>query len=278
MTTYGMVIDVSRCTGCYNCFLACRDEHVGNDYPPLTAAQPPSGHKWMDVQEYERGKFPRVRVDYLPLPCQQCKEATCISKTPGGSVYRRADGIVVIDPAKAAGQREIVSSCPHRVIYWNEAKNIPQKCTFCAHLLDQGWKQPRCVEACPTQALVFGDLDDPNSEVSKLCKKAPVEDLHPEYGLKPSVRYIALPKRFLAGEVVYANKTETTAKGVQLSLRGGKQIINATTDNYGDFSIEALEPGVDYVLQITAPGYKSREVRVGTRNDTDLGIILLDPA
>ncbi len=168
MTTYGMVIDVSRCTGCHNCFLACRDEHVGNDYPPIAAAQPQSGHRWMDVQEYERGKFPRVRVDYLPLPCQHCKEATCVSKAQGGSVYRRADGIVVIDPEKAVGQREIVLSCPHRVIFWNEAKNVPQKCTFCAHLLDKGWKQPRCVEACPTQALVFGDLDDPDSEVSQL--------------------------------------------------------------------------------------------------------------
>ena len=62
------------------------------------------------------------------------------------------------------------SSCPYRVIFWNEAANIPQKCTFCAHLLDDGWSEPRCVEACPTEALVFGDLDDPESAVSKAMK------------------------------------------------------------------------------------------------------------
>ncbi len=277
MTTYGMVIDVSRCTGCYNCFLACRDEHAGNDHPPIAAAQPQSGHKWIDVQEYERGKFPRVRVDYVPLPCQHCEEATCVSRAQGGSVYHRDDGIVVIDPVKAVGQREIVSSCPHRVIFWNEAKNIAQKCTFCAHLLDKGWKQPRCVEACPTQALVFGDLDDPKSDISLLCKSAAIEELHPEYGLRPSVRYVGLPKRFLAGEVVLADKMDVAAKGVSLSLQGGVKPFNAVTDNFGDFSFEGLESSVDYVLRVASPGYRPQDLRVGTRSDMDLGTIVLEP-
>ena len=70
MTTYGMIIDVNRCTGCYNCFLACRDEHVGNDHGPIASSQPESGHRWIDVLEHERGKIPRVRLDHVPLPCQ----------------------------------------------------------------------------------------------------------------------------------------------------------------------------------------------------------------
>ena len=86
-----------------------------------------------------------------------------------GAVYRRDDGIVLIDPEKAEGRRALSTPVPYRVIYWNEEKQIPQKCTLCAHLLDEGWKEPRCVEACPTGALVFGDLDDPQSDVNSMA-------------------------------------------------------------------------------------------------------------
>src|SRR5208282_1135488 len=110
------------------------------------------------------------------------------------------------------------SACPYGVIFWNEARNIPQKCTFCAHLLDDGWKEPRCVEVCPTGALVFGDLSDPNSEISQLHRNNVVEDLHPEYGMKPLVSYLGLPRRFVAGEVAFADKMEVAAQGVRLNL------------------------------------------------------------
>ena len=95
---------------------------------------------------------------------------------------RSADGIVIIDPVKAKGQKDLLKSCPYRVIFWNEQAQIPQKCTLCAHLLDRGWKEPRCVEACPTGALLFGDLDDPRSEIARLVRSGKTEALHPEYG------------------------------------------------------------------------------------------------
>ena len=271
-----MVIDNNRCTGCYSCFLACRDEHVGNAYPPITVAQPSTGHKWINVREQERGSFPRVRVSYLPLPCLHCEEATCISANPGGAVYRREDGIVLIDPVKAVGQREIVSSCPHRVIFWNEAENVPQKCTFCAHLLDQGGKEPRCVEVCPTQALVFGDLADANSDVSKLCETKGIEDLHPEYGLKPSVRYIGLPKRFLAGEIIFADNLAVSAEGVVLSLHGGIRVLTTVTDSYGDFIFEGLKEHTDLVLRVELAGYRPQELRV-RRGTLEVGTIVMEP-
>lgn len=277
MATYGMVIDVSRCTGCYNCFLACRDEHAGNGHLPVAAAQPDSGHKWMDVQEHERGKFPRVRVDYVPLPCQHCAVATCISMSPDGSVYRRDDGIVIIDPEMAVGKREIVSSCPHRAIFWNEALAVPQKCTLCAHLIDQGGKQPRCVEACPTQALVFGDLDDPDSEISNLRRSGAVENLHPEYGLQPLVGYIALPKRFIVGEVAFADLPDAPARGVELRLEGGARSLHMAADAFGDFAFEELEADVDYTLHVAAQQYRPRQFHVGRKRDADLGTIVLQP-
>ena len=168
MTRYGMVVNVARCIGCYNCFITCKDEHCGNDHLPYAAAQPMTGHTWMRVVETERGRFPKLKVDYTAIPCMHCDDPPCVAAARDGAAYLRDDGIVLIDPAKAAGQHELVRSCPYRVIYWNEEAQVPQKCTLCAHLLDAGWKEPRCVEACPTGALVFGDLDDPASEVSRL--------------------------------------------------------------------------------------------------------------
>ena len=207
---YGLVIDITRCNGCYNCFLSCRDEYCGNDYPGYSAAQPYSGHFWMKVIEKERGQYPKVKVAYTPIPCMHCEKPSCANGSMNNAVYRRPDGIVIIDPVKAVGEKEILSACPYRVIYWNEEKKLPQKCTFCAHLLDQGWKEPRCVEACPTGALIFGDVNDPNSDISKVIaqSKDKLEDLHQEYGLVPNVHYIGLPKRFIAGEVVFKDKKD----------------------------------------------------------------------
>ena len=277
MAQYGMVVDVSRCIGCYNCFLACRDEYAGNDHLPLSAAQPPAGQKWIDVHEQERGSFPKVKVSYVPVPCLHCADASCVTAATDGAVYRRADGIVLIDPEKAVGQRDIVSSCPYRVIFWNEARNVPQKCTFCAHLLDDEWKEPRCVEACPTQALTFGDTSDPAAGISKLYRLSGIEALHPEYGMRPSVGYIGLPRRFIVGEVVFADKTESAAVGVRVSLCRGEETLTAATDNYGDFEFNGLDADAEYILKVEHPGYRPHERALPARLDLNIGAIVLEP-
>lgn len=274
MARYGIVIDITKCNGCYNCFLSCRDEHCGNDYPPYSLAQPWTGHFWMRIIERERGKYPKVKVAYTPVPCMQCDNPLCVAASKDGAVYRRPDGIVIIDPEKAVGQKEIVSSCPYRVIYWNEEKNIPQKCTFCAHLLDDGWKEPRCVEACPTGALVFGNIDDPNSEVSKLMASGKVEILHPEYSLREKVRYIGLPKRFIAGTVVFGDKDEC-AENVDVILIGEGERKTTKTNNYGDFEFEGLPEESGYTVKIEHPGYAPKEFHVRTKIDVYLGEIIL---
>lgn len=276
MARYGMVIDINKCNGCYNCFLSCRDEYCGNDHPPYSLAQPFAGQFWMRLIEKERGKYPKVKVAYIPTPCMHCEEATCIVASSNNAVYRRPDGIVIIDPEKAAGQKEITSACPYRIIYWNQEKNIPQKCTFCAHLLDKGWKEPRCVEACPTGALVFGDLDDPNSEISKIKASQEVEVLHPEYGLKPGVCYIGLPKRFIAGEVILADKQDECAHNVSVILMDKTAKKTIKTDNFGDFEFEGLEPDTEYTIKIEHEVYAPKEFSVKTRTDVYLGEIILD--
>jgi Fe-S-cluster-containing dehydrogenase component len=275
---YGMIIDITRCNGCYNCFLACRDEYCGNDYPGYSAAQPPNGQFWMNIIEKERGQYPKVKVAYTPMPCMQCEKPSCADVSSNKAVYKRTDGIVIIDPDKAEGQREIVAACPYRVIYWNGEKRLPQKCTFCAHLLDKGWKEPRCVESCPTKALIFGDLDDPDSEISRIIATAngKLEVLHPEYGLMPKVQYIGIPKRFIAGEVVFRDKKDECAAGVKVTLSSKGNADKVTeTDNYGEFEFEGLDADKDYTVSIEHSGYSVKKVRVRTHIDTCLGEILL---
>ena len=277
MTTYGMIIDVERCNGCYSCFLSCKDEFCGNNYLPYSASQPYAGQYWMNIKEIERGKYPKVKVSYLVTPCMQCDNPPCARVALNNAVYRRDDGIIVIDPEKAKGQKEIVNACPYRVIYWNEEKQIPQKCTFCAHGLDKGWRAPRCVEACPSEAIVFGDLDDPNSKISKLKHSQKPERLHSEYNGQPKVNYLNLPKRFIAGEVVLSDNKQECAEGVQVTLKNGETLSNIKTDSYGDFEFGNLAEDQEYTVIFEHDGYASREYKTRTKVDINLGEILLDP-
>jgi len=206
--------------------------------------------------------------------CMHCENPPCVSAAENGAVYKRPDGIVIIDPQKAKGQKQIAAACPYRVIYWNEEKNIPQKGTFRAHLLDQGWKEPRCAEACPTQAMVFGDMDDPKSDISKLIASGKVEWIHPEYKLKEKVGYIGLPKRFIAGTVVFGDKDEC-AGNVSVTLTGQGENQTLATNNFGDFEFEGLERDREFSVRIEHPGYGHQLFNVKTLTDIYLGEIIL---
>lgn len=276
MPKLGMLINIDRCNGCYSCYLACRDEFASNDYLPYSAAQPVEGRSWMRVREKERGATPKVKVDYVVTPCLQCADAPCVEKSLDGAVYRRPDGIVLIDPEKAKGQREIVSHCPHRLIQWNEEKGLPQKCTFCAHLLDKGWKEPRCVEACPAGALVFGDLDDPKSEISKLLASSNTEELNPDFGLNPHVRYLHLPKRFVSGEVVLSDRQHECAVGVSVTLTQGDMSRVLKTDSFGEFDYSGLKDE-EMTLRVEHTGYAAEVIHVRSNKDVCLGEIYLKP-
>ena len=277
MARLSLLIDVTKCSGCHNCFLACRDEYYGNDYGSYSAPQPLDGQFWMQVKEIERGCYPKPKVDYLPLPCLHCEEAPCLTVALDEAVYRRDDGIVMIDPQKAKGQKAIANACPYRVIFWNAELELPQKCTLCAHRLDQGDKEPRCVEACPTGALVFGDLDDPDSEIAKLAATLQTEALHPEYNTSPLVKYVGIPKRFVAGEVIRRDVPGECAEGVRVTLEGEGVKLETRTDNYGDFEFDGLEKNRDFRVSIECDGYASMIIEVFTQTDIDLGGIVLEP-
>lgn len=278
MTQYGMIIDISRCTGCYCCFTACKDEYWGNDYPPYTAPQPKHGQFWLNLEKKERGKYPYVKAAYMPIPCMHCQSAPCIEAADEEAVYRRDDGIVVIDPEKALGQKQLKESCPYGAIYWSADTNLAQKCTFCIHRLEKGLL-PRCVQACPADAIIFGDRDDPKSEIAQLLKSGKPEALHPEYATSPSVTYIDLHKMnslFISGAVFFAD-TDECAEGVDVTLSGGDSKLTTKTNNYGNFDIDGLTAG-EYQLDLAATGYAPKTIQLTVDKDTFIPDIDLSPA
>ena len=239
------VIDVARCNGCHNCQIACKDEHCGNDWPPYAAPQPDTGHFWMKVESIEHGQAPKVNMEYRPLMCNHCADAPCID-AGRGCVYRREDGLVIIDPKKAVGRRDLLGSCPYGRIFWNDELSLPQKCTGCAHLVDEGGV-PHCVDLCTTGALRFGEEEDFLEEIARADTVAD--------GCGSRVYYLNLPKLFVAGEVwdpvddeIVENATITL-----ISAQGESRVVQS--DGFGDFWFKQLDAG-DCELTIEASGFE----------------------
>ncbi len=261
------LIDVEKCVGCHDCQVGCKDEHCGNDWSPYAKPQPDIGQFWCKLNQFERGAKPHVKVTYLPVMCQHCENAPCMSAARNGAVYRRDDGLVLIDPEKAVGQKQLVDACPYHCIFWNDALNLPQKCTGCAHLIDRGWpiSTPRCADNCHVDAILFGEeseLDLTGTEV-----------FHPEYGTKPRVYYRGLPRKFVAG-TVYDPAIKEVVIGAVCTLAGDAGTFTAKTDNFGDFWLRGL-PDADFTLTIEAGG-KKLVLDVSTKlEDIGLGNIAL---
>jgi len=251
------VIDIAKCNGCHNCQIACKDEHVANDWTPIAKPQPEVGQFWLELIERVRGTVPKVKVAYRPHLCMHCDEAPCLEACPiEGAIYQRADGLVIVDPVKCTGCKSCVDVCPYEnVIWFNDDLNIAQKCTGCAHLLDDGWAEPRCVDACPTLALKF--LDE--KEAKDLIAQSEVWKPEPKDKFKPRVYYLGLPKKFIAG-TVYDPVEEEVIIGATVTLKpkAGKA-QTAQTDSYGDFWFEDLPDGL-YEVQIKS-GTKSKVIK-----------------
>jgi Fe-S-cluster-containing dehydrogenase component len=237
--------------------MACKDEHVNNDWPGFTAQQPRHGHRWINIERRERGQYPRNDVAYLPMPCQHCENAPCVIAGEG-AVTRREDGIVMIDMEKAKGNDALADSCPYGAIYWNEEFAVPQKCTMCAHLLvDSEWAPgiPRCAHTCPTGAIRFLTLEP--AEMEKLVSEEGLSAYQAELGTKPHVLYKHLyrfTKNYItAGILVNGDCFENAT--VTLSA-GGKTIGASMTNFFGEFKFDGLDNGL-YTVNIEAAGKKT---------------------
>jgi len=253
---WNMIVDIERCNNCRGCFLAVKDEHTGNDFPGYAAEQPAMGANWMDIERKERGAYPIVDAHFMPVMCNHCDDAPCIKAAKDGAVKKRADGIVIIDPAKAKGQKEIVDACPYDAVSWNEELQLPQAWIFDAHLFDDGWDKTRAEQHCPTD--VFRSLKVDDAEMQRIASEEGLEVLQPELGTKPRVYYKNrhfFTHCFVGGSVVKAVQgVEECAEGVEVVLnQGDSEVGRATTDTFGEFKIDRLEPASgSYQLEISS--------------------------
>ncbi|MFP4642397.1 MAG: 4Fe-4S dicluster domain-containing protein [Dehalococcoidia bacterium] len=263
------LVDTSLCNGCYSCQIACKDEHCGNDWSPYAKPQPDTGQFWMKMDEYVRGNVPHVKMTYVAKMCQHCEDAPCMEAcNVEGAMYRRDDGLIIIDPKKCSGCMNCVSACPYDCIYMNNSLNIAQKCTGCAHLLDKGWEVPRCVDACPTEAIRFGEESEFSDEI------ADSETLKPELGIKTRVHYSGLPTtRFVAGTVYDPDEQEVLI-GATCTLTGEGETLTQETNHWGDFWFEGVTVGA-YSLTIEANGKSTTIDDIDTTKDVGLGDIAL---
>ena len=241
---WNMIVDIERCDNCRNCFLATKDEHIGNEFPGYSAPQPDRGHSWVDVKRHERGAWPAVEAHFMPVMCNHCDDAPCMKAAKDGAITKRSDGIVLIDPVKSKGQKEIVDACPYGAIYWNEEEQVPQSWFFDAHLLDEGWDKTRVEQACPTN--VFRSLKVEDAEMQRIAGEEGLEVLQPELGSRPRVYYKnmhLMTRCFVAGSVVVdVNGVEECAGDVEVVLsRDGSEVARTSTDMFGDFRFDRLE-------------------------------------
>jgi tetrathionate reductase subunit B len=256
---YTMIVDTNRCSLCYACVVACKDEFVGNPYLPYSFSQLDKGHSWISLLEVEKGNYPNVRVYPIPILCMHCEKAPCITACSiTNCIYKTNDGVVIIDPSKCNGCKSCIDACPYGAIYFNDDKNICQKCTLCVHRLAQG-KIPACVDACPSDVFLFGEESKLSLEVTN--KRA--RWLHPEHRTKPRVFYIGLPSPSIAGHLIDEQSLMDVpdANITIMDIRTGSH-VTCKSNLSGNFLAEELQMGMTYAVKIECKEYIPQTLNV----------------
>ena len=276
MTRYAFYIDTTKCTGCEACVVACKSEYVDNDWTPYSLPQP-FGQFWMNLHEDRKragsGKF---RSTNLPFLCNHCANPPCQAAALNGAIYTRTRWFGDHRPCVVSWTATNRRCMPIRRDILKQTLNIPQKCTGCAHIVDngvpQGITEPRCVAACPTGAITWGDY----ATLQPAIAAAGALPLHPEYGAEPMVFYNALPQKFVAGSLFnHATDLVVTGATVTATPLGGGTTLTTTSDLYGDFWFDGLPANATFMVTVKNSGMLTRTMLAYTGTDVDLGDIEL---
>ncbi len=258
MSKWQLVFDAARCNSCNNCVLATKDEYLFNRFDGYSAPAPRQGDLWLTLERHERGAAPMIDVTHFVSTCHQCVDAPCINQATAGAITQRPDGIVMIDPAKAVGRRDLVEACPFGHIHWNEAENVAQKYSLDAHLLDQGWQQTRAVQACPTQALTMVKLDD--ATMQQKAEREALAQPPSAGGVRGRTWFRnarALSSAFLGGTLTIPRGGHEDCAAdtlVRLNLADGT-VRETRSDAFGDFKFDDLAGrGETYRLEVLSAG------------------------
>jgi Fe-S-cluster-containing dehydrogenase component/formate-dependent nitrite reductase membrane component NrfD len=189
MPNYGFAIDLRKCIGCHACTIACKAEH-----------EIPVGVNRCWVKTVEKGTFPTTRRFFLPVLCNQCEDAPCMNICPTNALFKRRDGIVDLHGDACIGCRACMVACPYDQLFIDPNTHTAEKCNFCANRVENQLL-PACVSVCPTECRIFGDLDDPTSEVALIAQRESITVRKPEKGTGPKVFYIAAEESAIQPEI-----------------------------------------------------------------------------
>lgn len=178
MTNYGFIIDNRKCIGCHACTVACKAEH-----------EVPIGVNRTWVKYIEKGEFPDTQRAFHVMRCNHCADAPCVEACPVTALFIREDGIVDFNWDRCIGCKACIQACPYDALYIDPDSNTAAKCNYCAHRVDVGL-EPSCVQVCPEEAIISGDMDDPETPISKLLAREKVTVRRPEKGARPKLFYI----------------------------------------------------------------------------------------
>jgi Fe-S-cluster-containing dehydrogenase component len=260
---WNMIVDLGLCVNCHNCVLATKDEHSGNDFPGYSAAQTAPGIDTITVEKHIRGSGTQAEITYVPRMCNHCDDAPCMRRDHRGAIRKRDDGIIIIDPIAAKGGSDIPSLCPYGMIKWDADAAIPHIWNFDAHLLDNGWSAPRCVQACPTSALQAVKLED-----ADMAAKAADQQLSVLPGAQATGRIYyrsvhRLTHYLAAGTVLHKENGRMECAGalaVGLYEDGTERAVTVT-DAFGEFAFGRVSPNCAQI-EIRLSDSEGHNVRV----------------
>jgi len=277
MKKWNMIVDVARCHNCYNCFVATKDEYVGNEHEGYSAPQPLHGHSWVKMEYRESGRWPMVETSFRPAMCNHCDDAPCMAVAKDGAIKKRDDGVVIIDPKLAKGQKQIVDACPYGAVYWNEEEQIPQAWPFDAHLLDRGWEKTKLETVCPTD--VFRSLKVSDAEMQQIAKDEDLVTLKSGTDAKPRVYYKnnhLFTTCFVGGTVISVRDgVEDCVAGATVTALKADTILGSTvSDGFGEFKIVQIERNCGTVtLNIEVDGKAGTSVDIEVKDSVYLGCV-----